>query len=121
EPIVDGEAVSDAEVVAICRGVEIQRHRHRLAVRTRFLRQAEVERPSFFADQNGAGEQVAGSVANLDGVEHRVVARLFRTKLAEGGLGADQAERKPRQGREDPRESGPAALHRSSSSILPNN
>ena len=91
--------------------LQVQRHGERLAARAPILREIEMDRAAFLADQHRAGQEVAGPVAHLDGVEHRLGARLLRAELPEGQLRAEQAERKSRHGGQDPRCCGPSALH----------
>src|SRR6266446_3026239 len=113
EAVVDGEAVSEAEVVAAAgMGLEIEGHGQGLAAGAQLLRQAEVHRPPFLADQHGAREQVARAVADLDRVEDGVGAGRLWPERAERDLGAEQPAGQPRDGGDDPRCCGPAALHR---------
>jgi hypothetical protein len=98
--VADGEPVAEAEVVAAGRArIEIERHRLRLGVRAH---QVQVDGAAFLSDQHRAGEQIAGVVADLDGVEHGFAARLFWPERAETDLRAEESEREARQrGEED--------------------
>src|SRR5437588_239804 len=58
EAVVDGEPISETDVVAALRArVEIERHLQRIAVLLR--EHVQVHRPPFLADQHRAGEKVS--------------------------------------------------------------
>src|SRR5207245_2172952 len=75
EAVVDREPIPDAEVFAVRRGIEIERHGQRLAVPPDVLRQAEMDGPAFLSDEHGAGEQIARAVRS----EERRVGKGDRT------------------------------------------